>query len=254
MKSPILHRQSIPFFYDKSEAEFQQDSYERFDPMVFRQSALHFADELWGKYPLQPLFDFAKSHLPSNSENITELGCSTGRWIASLAKEYSSANCWGIDYSYQMLKRAEEYWCAEKTIYLDASRMGFPRTLELKGHKITNLQFGLAKAGDLPFDQESQDLLLHSFLLDRVDEPANALREMHRVLRKRGTMIFITPLNFVKGHHWARYYPAIKIYKLMEEIGFEILDWQEGIELIEPLDMRGNGVKWNCIGVAATKR
>jgi len=253
MRSPIHHRKSIPFFYDKSEAEFKQDSYERFDPMVFRQTALHLADEFWEKYPLQPLFDFAKTQLPENPRDIVELGCSTGRWIATMAGDYPEAHCWGIDYSYQMLKRAKEYWCDEKTIYLDASRMGFPRSLEIKGHKISNLQFGLAKAGDLPFDSDSQDLLLHSFLLDRVDEPADALREMYRILRPGGRMIFITPLNFVNGHHWARYYPAIKIYKLMQEIGFDILDWQEGMELIEPLDMRGNGVRWNCIGVAAVK-
>ena len=48
MKIPIQTRQGIPFFHDKNEKEFQQDPYERYDPMVIRQSALHLADELWG--------------------------------------------------------------------------------------------------------------------------------------------------------------------------------------------------------------
>jgi ubiquinone/menaquinone biosynthesis C-methylase UbiE len=254
MNPPINFRQSIPLFCNKTETQFQQDSYERFDPMVIRQTALHLADELWGHYPLQALLDFAEAYYPElENPKIVELGCSTGRWIATLAKTYPAAICWGLDYSYQMLKRAREYWVEDKSIYLDFTQQGFPSILELKGETLSNLHFGMAKAEELPFAADSQDLLLHSFLLDRLDEPLKALQEMYRILRPGGKMIFITPLNFQKKQHWEKLYPAIKLYQLLLQTGFTILDWQEDFRIREPLDARGNEIEWKCVGVVLEK-
>jgi hypothetical protein len=58
---PILDRKGIPFFHQKTALEFQQDVYERYHEMVMRQSALHLADELWGAYPFQAVFDFVET-------------------------------------------------------------------------------------------------------------------------------------------------------------------------------------------------
>ena len=165
MRSPILHRNSIPFFYDKSPGEFQKDRYERYDPMVIRQTALHLADHLWGGYPLQPVLDFAQPHLPSSLQNIVELGSSVGRWIGILAKQYPTATCWGIDFSYQLLKRAKEFWVGQKSVQIDTSKLGFTGYENLEGLAVENLNFGLAKASILPFDEHSQDLVVHSCLL-----------------------------------------------------------------------------------------
>lgn len=255
MKAPIHSRKDIPFFYNKTETEFQKDPYERFDPMVLRQTAIHLADEIWETYPLQPVLDFAKAHLPQGkTTSILEIGCSTGRWIASLAKAYPESTCWGIDYSYQMLKRARDYWVEGHDIYLDFSRQGFSKTLELKGIRLQNLQFGLAKAGELPFEKESQDVVVHSFLLDRLDNLKSALIEMYRVLATGGKMIFVTPLNFQKTKDWEQYNPPIKIYQLLVELGFDVLEWREDLTIWEPLDARGNSICWKCIGVVAVKK
>ena len=128
MKSAITHRRGIPFFYKKTALEFQQDVYERYDEMVVRQSALHLVDELWTSYPFQPVFDFAEKHYPEAAEiNILDIGCSVGRWIATLAKRYPKANAWGIDYSYQMLKRANEFWVQGKEISIDLLRQSLAR-------------------------------------------------------------------------------------------------------------------------------
>jgi len=254
MKSPINFRKAIPLFVNKTEAQFKQDSYERFDTMVLRQTALHLADKIWGSYPMQAILDFAKPHLPQTDKpTILEVGCSTGRWIATLAKTYPNATCWGIDYSYQMLKRAQEYWVAGDSVYLDFKQQGYPKTLELAGEQISNLNFGLAKAADLPFKEHSQDLVLHSFLLDRVDDPKKALAEMHRILAPGAKMIFVTPLNFQKSQLWELYHPPIKIYQLLMELGFDILEWEEEMVIREPLDLRGNAIHWKCIGVVALK-
>ena len=228
MKAPIEYRRDIPLFYEKSESEYQKDPYEQFDNMVIRQSALHLADQLWGRYPMQQVMDFAKDFIvDTNPKTILELGCGVGRWIASLAQQFPKASCWGIDYSYQMLKRANEYWVQGQEIFVDYTNRGFPNRLEIKGHQLSNIQFGLAKAEDLPFNSNSQDLVLNSFLLDRLDDPKQGLLEMYRVLQPNATLILVSPLNFYKATHWNAFYPPIKIYHLLTQIGFSILDWKE---------------------------
>lgn len=251
MQEPLLHRRDIPFFHNKTEQEIQQDPYERFDPMVLRQSALHLADDLWGSYPMQPIIDFSKI-IPSTSplKNIVEIGCGVGRWIAQWAKEFPNANCWGMDYSYQMLKRANEVWIKGDLIQLNLSRYGLPSNYQIEKTALNNLHFGLAKAATLPFDDQSQDLVVSSFLLDRLDDPIAGLKEMKRILKPDGRILMISPLNFSRAKHWETFHPPIKIYKTLVDLGFKILDWQEDILIEEPLDLRGNSVNWKCIGVA----
>ena len=253
MRTPLLHRKSIPFYYDKSPAEFQKDRYERYNPMVIRQTALHLADDLWKQYPLQPILDFAQPFIPDAPRTISELGCSVGRWIATLSQQFPEADCWGLDFSYQLLKRAQEFWIAEKTIMLDSAYLGFPGIQTLRGQSLKNLRFGLAKAADLPFEDNSQDLVIHSFLLDRIADPAVALKEHFRVLSPGGILIFVTPLNFQEADLWKKYYPAIKIHQLLVQTGFSILEWRDDLEIAEPLDARGNAVVWQTIGVVVQK-
>lgn len=253
MQAFTYERKGIPFFHQKTELEFQQDIYESYDKMVVRQSALHLADPLWGRYPFQPIFDFAEKHYPKTSEiNILEIGCGVGRWIATLAKQYPKSACWGIDYSYQMLKRANEYWVKGKEITIDLTDKGLSQQSQ-KGEQLHNLKFGLAKAEKLPFDENSQDIIVNSFLLDRLENPLKALKEMYRVLKPTGKLIAVSPLNFKKTEHWEMYYPPSQLLSILKEIGFDILEWNEDIIVDEPLDGRGNVVRWKCLGFVVEK-
>jgi len=253
MKQPVTFRKGIPFFHQKTAQEFQQDVYERYDDMVVRQSALHLADNLWGLYPFQPILDFAQKHYPIDPDiNILEVGCGVGRWIGILAKLYPAANLWGIDFSYQMLKRANEFWVHGNKITIDLKNKGWtPQSV--KGEQLNNLNFGLAKAEQLPFDSNSQDLVVNSFLIDRLENTRIGIEELYRVLKPDGQVIGVTPLNFNKEEHWKMYYPGTQLLNVMKEIGFEIVDWKEGIVINEPLDFHGNGVRWNCIGFVLRK-
>jgi len=254
MRLPIYTRHHIPFFHDKTEKEFKEDNYEHFDPMVIRQSALHLMDELWGQYPMQGVLDFSE-RIDKNIklESIVEIGCGVGRWIGNWAQQIPEAECWGIDYSYQMLKRAREVWVAGDEIALNLSKYGFAAAHKIQGQSLSNLQFGLAKATTLPFEDQSQDLVLNSFLFDRLNDPQQGLKEMYRILRPGGHLLMITPLNFFNAQLWSQYYPPIKIHQLIRNIGFEVLDWQEDLLLDEPLDIRGNIVRWKCIAIHAKK-
>ncbi len=253
MKAPTEFRLQIPLFYNKTKLEFQKDPYERYDKMVVRQTALHLADELWGKYPFQKTMDFATPFLPDiDNPKIIELGCGVGRWIATLAMHYPNGQLWGIDYSYQMLKRANEFWIEGKKVILDLSVSGFP-TIELQGHQLSNIKFGLAKAEQLPFDDNSQDVVLSSFLLDRLEDPHQGLKEMYRILRPGGTMILISPFNFIENKHWKKYHPPIRIFHFLKDLGFEVEEWNDEFILEEPLDVRGNVIGWKCVGLVGKK-
>lgn len=254
MKPIITQRKGIPFFHQKTALEFQQDLYERYQEMVVRQSALHLADSLWGCYPFQPVLDFAEKHYPIATENkVLEIGCGVGRWIAMMAKRYPKSTSWGIDFSYQMLKRANEFWVQGKEISIDLRDKGYPLE-SIKGEQLNNLQLGLAKAENLPFDDDSQDLVLNSFLIDRLENPKKGLEEMYRVLKPNGKLIVFTPLNFNKAEDWTKYYPSSQLSNILIKIGFEILDWEEDITINEPFDTRGNMVCWNCLGFVVKKR
>ena len=152
-----------------------------------------------------------------------------------------------------MLKQANSFWVAGKDITIDLSNNGFPKTQVVKGKEIKNLKFGLADAADLPFSSDSQDLIVNSFLLDRLEDPIQGLQEMFRVLKPGGRLIMVTPLNFKKTQNWEALYPVNKIKDILVEIGFSILKWLEDLQIIESLDAHGNSISWKCLGVVAGK-
>lgn len=255
MRSPSSYRQNIPLFYSKTSTEFQKDPYERYDPMVIRQLSIHLVDKIWGGYPMQPIVDFTTQHYPSKPINhILDIGCGVGRWTGDLASLYPEAQCWGIDYSYQMLKQAHDYWKMGNTTTIDLSNRGLSDSVKLQGLQLSNINFGLAKASNLPFDDDSQDFIVSSFLIDRLDDPIAGIKEMHRILNHNGRMIIISPLNFQQRRLWDTFYPTNKIKDFLTNIGFQLIDWNDHIVIEEPLDLRGNCVRWKCLGMVVEKK
>lgn len=252
-KKPIRVRGNIPFYFEKTEADFRNDPYERYDEMVVRQTALHLADELWTNYPFQSIFEFISESIPKKNDiKIAEIGCGVGRMIGELAKQNPNNQHFGIDYSYQMLRRAREFWLEEKIIDLYYSNRGFEK-INLKGISLSNLELGLAKAEDLPFENESLDVLFSSFLIDRLDDPLTAFQSFHRVLKKGGIMIFVSPLNFQKRKNWRLYFPNEKLTSQLQGLDFQLSKLRKNWLILEPLDRNGNSLNWNCVGIKSTK-
>jgi len=253
MQSPVRIRRDIPFFYDKSETEFRADIYEHYEGMVLRQSLLHLVDELWEGYPFQKILDWTIENIPQKSKmNIVDIGCSVGRLIAEIASKYPQSECYGLDYSYQMLRQAQDFWVKGKRIDFDLSKRGFG-TISLEGENLANLHFGLAKAVQLPFASDSLDVVCNSFLLDRVEEPLQVIEEMYRVLKVGGRLLSITPFNFQKTKHWQNFYPFSKLKSEVQSVGFQFVKDKKEFQLKEYLDANKNAVEWNCTAFVLEK-
>ncbi|MCP9234450.1 methyltransferase domain-containing protein [Lewinella sp. JB7] len=244
---PLDRRRDIPLYYLKSEDENRRDVYERFDELVARQTALHLADDLHGGYPLQPIAEYVCRWLPiTSAATVADIGCSVGRQIADLAGSYPDWDCYGLDFSYQMVRQATDYWKEGKTLHPNLLRFGYP-TVALTGRSLPNVHFALADAKDLPFPDGSLDLMLNTFLIDRLPDLPAAFTEWRRVLKPGGRLITISPLNFLQIEHWKAHHPPMKILDPLLRDGWELLDLTDPLTVREPMDARGNEVVWNTL-------
>ena len=246
-------RRGIPFYYEKSEAEFKADVYERYDEFVNRQTVLHLADELHGAYPFQSLKKYISRYLPCGERlTVADIGCSVGRLMGDLALANPSWDCYGIDLSYQMVRQANDFWVKGQTLRPNLIRYGWG-TLELPGQNLTNLHFALAKGERLPFSDASLDVLFNTFLFDRLASPFAALGEWARVLMPGGRLIVVSPLNFLQPDGWRTAYPPVKILDYLQQQGWIVEDWTDPLPLEEPMDARGNMVSWACVAFVVRK-
>lgn len=250
LPSAISTRRGIPFYHAKSEEEFRDDVYERYDSLVTRQTALHLADDLHGGYPLQPLLDYVRAWLPETDtpQAVADLGCSVGRLAGEMATNHPSWEVYGIDLSYQMLRQANDYWCKGLTLRPNLLRYGMGQPA-LTGRELPNLRFALARAEALPFPDGSLDLIVNTFLIDRVPDPLAAFVEWRRVLQPGGRIIAVSPLNFLEPDGWRKFHPPVKLLHALQNQGWTVEDWTDPLELEEPLDVRGNVVKWKTVGM-----
>ncbi len=254
MNKATRFRNNIPFFYDKSDLEMKQDPYENYEVSVKKQVLLHLADEAWNTYPFLSILNYIHEQLDETEhKNIVELGCGVGRMIGEIAEKLPSSTCWGIDYSYQMLKQAYDSFVQGKILDIDFRDFGFKPKVKAVKHSLNNLGFGLAKAEVLPFENNSVDFVFSSFGIDRFEAPEDALLEMYRILKKQGKAVIVSPLNFVKKEHWEMFYPVEKLISVVEQIGFRIDDFQNDFIVEEPFDARGNKKKWKCVALVLAK-
>ena len=119
----------------------------------------------------------------------------------------------------------------------------------MPAHQLENLHFALAKAEALPFPDGSLDLILNTFLIDRVPDPFAAFAQWYRCLKPGGRLIVVSPLNFLDPDSWRKYHPPVKILDHLLASGWTLLDWVDPLTLEEPLDVRGNAVKWQTLGM-----
>ncbi|WMW21365.1 methyltransferase domain-containing protein [Methanolobus mangrovi] len=106
---------------------------------------------------------------PAGSK-VLEAGCGIGAQTVILSKNSPQAQITSIDISEDSLNKAKER----------AAREG-----------VKNVEFRVESIFDLPFEDESFDHVFVCFVLEHLKEPVQALANLHRVLKKGGTITVI---------------------------------------------------------------
>lgn len=100
-------------------------------------------------------------HLPDGG-SVLDLGCGHASWLAP------------------------ELAAADVVVGADTDLHALRRNRALR-HRVA------ARAEGLPFGAGTFDLVVSAFVLEHVERPAEALAEVHRVLRSGGHLVFLTP-------------------------------------------------------------
>ncbi len=101
---------------------------------------------------------------------VLDVGCGTGNQLLPALSRWKGARITGLDASRGMLRLAE------------SAVAGQPEAVRGR------VEFTLADAADMPFDDESFDIVMSSFVVQLVPDRPAVLREMHRVLRRGGLL------------------------------------------------------------------
>jgi ubiquinone/menaquinone biosynthesis C-methylase UbiE len=115
-------------------------------------------------------------HIVDNSEgpilpgHVLDLGCGTGNLSAALLAEGVATTCIGFDISAGMVEIARE------------------KTAHMEG-----ISFQVGSATELPFDDNSFDLVVGDAFLHHILDTQASLRETHRVLKPGGVASFNEP-------------------------------------------------------------
>ena len=243
-RAPVSMRRHIPFYCEKTEAAFRRDPYENYEGAVKRRLLLHYGESLTGVFPYAEITKIVESNLPQQGR-VLEIGCGTGRLIGTAARAHPGLDFYGVDYAYQMLRAAADYWTAGRPMSLSGADRGWASTT-LSAHRLTNLYLAMARAEDLPFGNAAFRLVFHAFLLDRLADIDRALHEMYRVLAPGGRLLSFLPANFLCATDWEKSFPVKRIIDRAEAVGFRTLAAPRTFLIDEPLDAAGNLVRWNC--------
>ena len=116
----------------------------------------------------------------SGGSNVLDVGCGTG-YFSRLIAEYSAATVTGIDIDENFIRAADRIKSGEQ-----------------KG----NITYKLADACNMPFENQSFDVVTSHTFLHSVPDPVKAIKEMKRVCKPLGTIAAVTPFGF-------DYFPSI---------------------------------------------
>jgi ubiquinone/menaquinone biosynthesis C-methylase UbiE len=113
-------------------------------------------------HPATEVYAQLVKHYVKTNSRVLDLGCGRGGLVEQLAQPLEQLV--GIDPDWQSLR---------------AHRLSLPRVVGISGR--------------LPFAAASFDLIFASWLLEHLENPAQDLAEISRVLRPGGVFVFITP-------------------------------------------------------------
>ena len=121
----------------------------------------------------------AIEHYVKDGMSVLEVGSGTGELILYLAKKYPNCRMQGLDFSEESVTRSKEI----------ANRFNI------------SVSFTQGDIQNMPFADESFDIVLGDQVLGHIENPEVALREIYRVTKKNGIVAFSTA-NSLRPDGW----------------------------------------------------
>ena len=151
-------------------------------------------------YTLREAERVAEFFLPYLESGMTLLdcGCGPGTVTLGLAEAVAPAQTVGIDLEPSMVERATSF---------------------AAGRRTDNIEFQVADIRDLPFPDDSFDVVFTSAVLEHLGDPDRALREIHRVVKPGGLVGVINtdwgdPLISPLNESVSRFFEISRLYSL----------------------------------------
>ena len=130
-------------------------------------------------------FNFTKHKINEEDGLMLDVGCGEGRHIFGVMQSYPNMKCIGIDPHKESLQKAEEGY-----EYFESISNGGAEFME-------------ASAYSLPFDDNTFDLVVCSEVLEHLHQYNDAIKEVHRVLKKGGKFYTSVPASWPEKICWA---------------------------------------------------
>ena len=115
----------------------------------------------------------------SAGSKVLEAGCGAGAQTVILAENSPEANFISIDISQDSVRKLREI---------------------LREKKISNVNLQQGNVFDLPFDNDSFDHIFVCFLLEHLDRPLQALKNLKKILKPEGS------ITVIEGDHGSAYF------------------------------------------------
>jgi len=153
----------------------------------------------------EKVVEIAISELKKDDLKILDVACGTGDMIEVWKKKKKDIKIYGLDPSKEMLKKAKE--------------------------KFSDITFFNSFATNIPFDDNSLDVVSISFGIRNVLEIKKAIKEFERVLKKDGIVLV---LEFVKAQNSNTFRKCIDYYshKFLPKIGGVLSKNKEAYEYL----------------------
>lgn len=190
------------------------------------KKSLDYEEKVWGipvgnlslLNPRSVTLKYCLEALQEIKGRVLDVGCGAGAMTIALKRERPDLEIIGIDKSREGIKIAKD--------------------------KKSQVKFLVGDINKLPFKDQTFDAVVCHHVLEHLEEPKKPIKEINRVLKKRGIFYSITPLEGNPSTlHWLFYkipgyrdlrikylghfqqYSFADLKSLIEENGFKIVSW-----------------------------
>lgn len=184
---------------------------------------------------------------------VVDCGCGVGRIAADASVLAPAGTILAIDGARAMLELAVRIVGGEAPVPVELGDYGFG-TLSIRGRARRNVYFLRADVETLPVRDGVADVALSVNVIDRLEHGGErAFAECHRILRPGGFLVFTDPLNWTDERRWRRYGEAGAVVAELEDAGFALETWFDGLPYREILDRRGSFEEFTTLAALARK-